>query len=727
MGSIRHPVVDYYRQFSHDAVLAPSNSGRVKAVVLCVAKLFQKGQISRILHKGCHDIFRKGQGHTYEVHFQRGSRTLRRRFTAYRLNGVHCKSECYQVNDPHGHYLVVKIPPQPISDFEAYLKAVVHERGLAEKLLTLGIKVVVPCVGAVMRHVHPFTEAANLSHSEIERRYLEMLRHSGDRYAECFRVNGGFAFFLEFLDAPFLGRVVRDFYDREMLDNLQRQCFERDLKLMGERDRLTFLGLHLHGGSRRGLEMLFAGVRRQFLEFSRQIDAVFAASSVAVGSWQKQQWFMHRALGEAVDGEEFFQDWQAEDGDRQALSRQLGVVLGQELAESGAIPRYRQMLQRQARWSAFRYGFARMRKIGNKLLELLAALDKMGLVLRDLKVDNLFIVDDEMEIGVIDLETGGDIGTGSLEGIVPAGMPGNMTLSNLLFVEQIRRLYGEDQVVNILHLQDWYATISMLFETNLGTICFDEARQYILMLNGEIDQRFTSSYREFLTRNPGAKIDAALIERLFALPDEEVKGHTWQFWQLARRNLTSKCREHKQQLEEIAYTLPPAIKQTLVGGIESALHHARERYLEQSGQSLAAEALSHPKTTLADLQYNLVLKEDQYNSRMASLPAGDERRRRLGKEIDVYRNCIAIKQEEAVLQTRHKLLQGQTITAFDLFPIMFEHIATVMCRDQWRLCSRKFLHPKAKEKEAGPSIGLSQAWRSTVIPTKEELEQRLLS
>lgn len=727
-ASIRNPVFHYYRHFSHDVVLSTSRSGKAKEVVLCVAKLFQKGQVSRIQLKGCHDFFRRGQGHTYEVHFRTGSRTLRRRFTAYRLNNVHAKSECYQVNDPHGHYLVVKIPPQPINDFETYLKAVVHERSLAERLLALGVKVVVPCVGAVMRHVYPLTDGQELSHSEVERRYLTLLRHSGDRYLDCFRVDGSFVFFLEFLDSPFLGRVVRDFYDQELLDSLQRQYFERDIKLMGERNRHSFIDQYHHGGSRRGLEMLFAGVRREFVEFCRQVDAVFTGCPLSVGIWQKQEWFLLRTFGERVDGEDFFREWQVEDVDPEPLAKQLCQVLQEPLAETGVIARYRQFLERQARWSAFRFGFPRMRKIGNKLLELLAALEKLGLVLRDLKVDNLFIVDEDMELGVIDLETGGDLSTGSFEGLVPAGMPSNMTLSNLLFVEQMRRLYGEAEVATILHLQDWYATISMLFESTIGMICFDEARQYILMLNREIDERFTRNYREFLAKNPGVKIDSTVIEGLFALPDEEIKGHTWQFWQLARRNLLSKCRDHKQQLREILYTLPSSLKSALIRGIERALIRAGENYQQQSLQSVSAEALRDPRTTLADLQYNLVLKEDLYDSKMATLAADDERRRRLGREIDIYRGCIAVREQEALLSARLRLLQRETINAFDLFPIMFEHVAAAMCRDEWRSCSKKCLHSVKLAKKGGArSASVSQAWKSTVIPTKEELAQRLLS
>lgn len=708
-------------------MLTPVDGGRVKEVVLCVARLVQKGKISRIQLMGCHEFFRRGQGHTYEIHFQYGTRTLRRRFTAYRLNGVHSKSECYQVSDPHGRYLVVKIPPQPITDFAAYLKEVQHERGLAEKLLALDIKVVVPSVGAVMRHVHPLKDAEGLLRGEVEHRYLEILLQGGDKYADCFRVNGSFVFFMEFLDEPFLGRVVRDFYDRELLATLQHQTFEKDVKLLADRNRLAFVADHQHIGSRHGLEMLFAGLRRQLKDFCAQVDAVFASYPVFVGSRQKQEWFMRRALGEKVSGEGVFRDWQPDDGDSEELAGRLAEVLEQELSSMGAIPRYVQLLQREARLSAFGYASSKMRKIGEKLLQLLAALEKIGLVLRDLKVDNLFIADDEMEVGVIDLETGGDVSSGHIEGIVPAGMPSNMTLSNLLFVEQLRRIYGESDVGTILHLQDWYATIAMMFETSIGITCFDEARHYILMLNQEIDQRFAHNYREYLAKHPDIKVDSTLIEELFALPDEEIKGYTWQFWQLARRNLAAQCREHRRQLQELSYTLPPAIRKRLISDIELTLIRSRQRYEHLSSQSKSVEALNHPQTTLADLQYHLLLKEDHYSTRMAKLSPEDRQRRLLGKEIEVYRGCIALKEKEAQLASRMKLLQRRKITAFDLFPIMLDHIAGTMCRDEWRKCSRKLPQSgqRAKKSEEG-AVSNSIGWKSTVIPTKEELAQRLL-
>jgi hypothetical protein len=59
---------------------------------------------------------------------------------------------------------------------------------------------------------------------------------------------------------------------------------------------------------------------------------------------------------------------------------------------------------------------------------------------------------------------------------------------------------------------------------------------------------------------------------------------------------------------------------------------------------------------------------------------------------------------------------------------MLEHVAGIMCRDEWRLCSKKLPQPgeRVKRSDQG-AVSNSIGWKSTVIPTKEELAQRLLS
>ncbi len=718
--------VTFYRNSpSQGSPRTPADAGSVEDVVRCVAGLYQKGIIDNISLKSSHELFKIGQGYTYEVIFLRGERTLKRRFTVYRLGGIHSKSACYQVTDPKGKYMVVKIPPHPITDINTYLTAVSRERKLAKKIFDIGIKVVVPCVSSVMKHLHALRSAKKLSSEEMETAYLGVLRRSGEKYVEQFKIGGRFAFFMEFLDEPFLGRVVREFYNKEMLQNLKREYFDRDLLLLHYHDKSGFMRQYKHIGCIAHVNEIYRGLRKSFNFFCEQLDSLPTFHALPLGILTKMDWFVANSLGKLSDDSSFQKHCNADHCDKNQIIDRLITLLDQP-AEKLELQRYLDILDREARWTAFKYGTGRMRMIGNNLLILLVMLKKMGLVLRDLKVDNLFIADDEnMELGVIDLETGSYIGSEKIEGIVPAGMPSNMTLSNLLFVNQLKRIYGEKKVSTILHMQDWYAALSMMFETNIGSILFDDAHKYILKINREIDENLGVNHSEFVRNNPDVRVTPTMIESFFSLSDEDIKGHTWQFWTLAKENLLQKCTDHKTKLQEIEYEVPSELKIVFLDYLEEELQHIQKKYSSYRLTAASIAYLNQPTTTIDILLNNLALKEQLFVAKTNQRPTRCKIKTRLAQEIEIYKACILQKQKEVAIIARKNILNQPQISAFDLFPIMLDCIIRAMCQDDWLKYS-----PEAKsissEKNYSSccSILPSKGWKSTIFISKDKLPQK---
>jgi len=715
-------ITHYHSSPWHDLSLASVDAGQVADVVLCVARLFQKGAIVQISLNSSHVLFKSGKGHTYEVHFLRGGRTLKRRFTVYRLGGLHSKSVCYQVTDPKGKYMVVKIPPQPITDIIAYLLAVAHERQLAQKIIELGIKVVVPCVSSVMKHLHKLDATKKMSLCEMEDAYLAVLQLSGNQYADQFRIKGNYVFFMEYLDDPFLGKVVREFYNKEMLINLKREYFEKDLILLHKHDKIGLLYKYKHIGTVKYLDETFNELQQTFKSFSRKVDSISNSYSTSLGMWKKKDWFVNSSLGKSIDESSFFEHGDFDNDDKALIVKRLNTLLKQT-AESSKIKRYLDILDQEAHWTAFKYGSGKMKMIGNNLLMLLVLLESMGLILRDLKVDNLFIADDEdMELGVIDLETGGYIGSGKIEGIVPAGMPSNMTISNLLFVNQLQRIYGEENLSTILHMQDWYATISMMYETTIGSILFDDARNYIILVNREIDARLAINHSDFVRKNPGVRITPDMIESFFSLSDEEIKGRTWQFWTLAQQNLQRKCLQHKTKLTEIEYELPPELKRKFTNDIEEELQQIQDKYRSYKLTTASIDYLNNPTTTITVLQNNLALKELLFVVKKNHRTTKNKINVKLEQEIDIYKDCITQKQKEEELLAKKNLLNQEHISAFDLLPIMLHFITKVMCQDEW--CQYR---PEAVATSIGRKYTkslsniASEDWKSTIFTHKDAL------
>ncbi|MFH0781892.1 MAG: hypothetical protein V2B20_08065 [Pseudomonadota bacterium] len=621
--------------------------------------------------------------------------------------------------------MVVKIPPHPITDINTYLTAVTRERKLAKKIFDIGIKVVVPCVSSVMKHLHHLRSAKKMSAEEVETAYLGVLRRSGDKYAEQFKIGGRFAFFMEFLDEPFLGKVVREFYNKEMLINLKREYFDRDLLLLHNHDRSGFMRQYKHIGSMAYVNEIYRGLRKSFNFFCEQVDSLPSVHSSPLGLLTKMDWFVANSLGKLSDDSSFQKHCKANYGDKSLTVYKLNTLLDQP-TEKSELQRYLDILTKEAHWTAFKYGTGRMRLIGNNLLMLLVMLKKMGLVLRDLKVDNLFIADDEnMELGVIDLETGGYVGAEKIEGIVPAGMPSNMTLSNLLFVDQLKRIYGEKKVSTILHMQDWYATLSMMFETNIGSILFDDAHKYILKINREIDEKLGLNHSEFVRNNPDVRVTPTMIESFFSLSDEDIKGHTWRFWTLAQENLLQKCTEHRSKLQEIEYEVPSELKIIFLDYIEGELQHIQDKYSSYRLTAASIAYLNQPTTTIDVLQNNLALKEQLFVAKTNQRPTRCKMKSRLAQEIDIYKACILQKQKEVALIKRKNILNKQQISAFELFPIMLDCIIRAMCQDDWFKYSREAASISSEKKYTSCcSILPTKGWKSTIFISKDKLVQK---
>ena len=330
-----------------------------------------------------------------------------------------------------------------------------------------------------------------------------------------------------------------------------------------------------------------------------------------------------------------------------------------------------------------------------------------------------------MGLGVIDLETGGYIGSGKVEGIVPSGMPNNMTMSNLLFVSQLKRIYGEENVTTILHMQDWYATISMLFETNIGSILFEDARKYIININREIDERLSLNYGKFVRNNPDVKVTPDMIENFFSLSDEEIKGHTWQFWDLAQQNLKQNCFKQKTKLQQIKYELPLELKRKFLNDIEEELEQIQEKYLSYKMTPASLEYFNKKSTTVAVLQKNLALKKLLYVVKKNQPSTQYKLKVKLAQEIDIYKACIIQKQKEEALRTKQHILLQEHISAFDLFPIMLHFITKVMCKDKWFKHSPEALSiSKGRKYTNSQSLNATAGWQPTLIIDKERLIQR---
>ncbi|MBI4738866.1 hypothetical protein HY772_04855 [Candidatus Woesearchaeota archaeon] len=122
------------------------------------------------------------------------------------------------------------------------------------------------------------------------------------------------------------------------------------------------------------------------------------------------------------------------------------------------------------------------------MLELLAWLAERQVAMRDLKPDNLLVAGersqyprfllhpDQFSIGLIDVETAVYYGMdeGGVKQPQLGGTPFYATPSHLIKNDWLKEIFGD--LPAVLHLQDWQATVAIIYKVVTGLTLFDFRR-----------------------------------------------------------------------------------------------------------------------------------------------------------------------------------------------------------------------------------------------------------
>jgi serine/threonine protein kinase len=185
------------------------------------------------------------------------------------------------------------------------------------------------------------------------------------------------------------------------------------------------------------------------------------------------------------------------------------------------------------------------------LLDLLAWLRTRRIAMRDLKPDNLLVAGDpakyplflmnpdEYELGIIDVETAVDFEKskdGRIKQPLLGGTPFYATPSHFFSNAVLSEAF--DNLSKILHLQDWYATMVMIFKAATGELMFQNTA------------RFFADIRN--------KIKSGQMEGM--LETEIVADVSRAFWRSALMEFQTRMNQKENQLRSIFLTLPDTCK-----------------------------------------------------------------------------------------------------------------------------------------------------------------------
>ena len=160
---------------------------------------------------------KKSREITYELEVTHRGKTSSRRMSLCRLGDeVVSKSTCYKVI--YDDLLVLKIPPEPLIDFDQYLQSIELERRISNRL-SPEVACVSPSLSAILKKNPEFQNSENLSQSAYEKTISDRLKKSPSlqRYL---RIKGTFVLFMSLSKYLFFDQIIDNMHGKgELLSN----------------------------------------------------------------------------------------------------------------------------------------------------------------------------------------------------------------------------------------------------------------------------------------------------------------------------------------------------------------------------------------------------------------------------------------------------------------------------------------------------------------------------
>jgi serine/threonine protein kinase len=208
------------------------------------------------------------------------------------------------------------------------------------------------------------------------------------------------------------------------------------------------------------------------------IEKVGIRTSVSI--YQIQSWFCsHLAANQVAANGDGFPD---------KFIIDLNRLLRKSIQDnSKVVDAYRKIVKGYIYRSSFEQNKPQMEAITANLLDILAWFREKRVSMRDLKPDNLFVAGDparypiflksaqEFSIGIIDVETAVDFEKSKYKKTkqpMLGGTPFYATPSHFVKNEVI--IYKFNNLGKILHLQDWHATLIMIYKVITGDLLFEQ-------------------------------------------------------------------------------------------------------------------------------------------------------------------------------------------------------------------------------------------------------------
>ncbi len=592
----------------------------------------------------------------YELRIQHRGEWMRRRMSIGSLGDeAGSKSKCfYVIYDVH---LVVKIPVKPITQFDAYIESIKREGHIVDKLAPK--ECIIPRVSVVLNLINKLPESDYLSAEKLEEKYVQWLRRNTD-YQKYLKIKNTFVFFMDFSKYYFLSHIVDNLHD--VKDAIAQEIIENAETIF---DIQKFRGRYGKAKESIGIE-----IRQVYNYCQAAIRQFLTDSGVSsnVSMFRIQSWFLSQLGGKAVSSKEA--------GFSENIVKELNLLIQLNFTKHmDAVTAYRKTITEYVNKIRFAQNKPQMAGIITNLLDLLAWLRTKRIAMRDLKPDNLLVAGDpskfplflmnasEYELGIIDVETAVEFEESKYRQIkqpLLGGTPFYATPSHFFNNGVLTGAFHN--LAKILHLQDWHATMVMIFKTVTGQLMFDKTARLFADI-----------------RN---KIKYGQMEGI--LDTEIVADISCVFWRSALLEFQTKMNQKENALKSIVFAVPENAKEMFNHVLAKDIKATAEK-IKQCININTQNFFESPQSR--DLLFKASPEKInqlrlEFENKVKSMPNSSANHSGAIPFLKYLRTLkLHTEQQKQVLK---RLSQPDfKLSAYTLLGFMFNNLYKSMCREEW--------------------------------------------
>ncbi len=566
------------------------------------------------------------------------------------------RSKCFYVI--YDYHLVIKIPPVPIKDLNEYIKIIRKEQGIVNKLSMK--ECIIPTVSVILKMLPRLSGGEGLPVEETEENYVRRLNVFSE-LQEYLRIDDTFAFFMDLSKYYFLQNIIESFhatnkplYTEICKDSELAWDYLKFEEKYGNENTSIFLEI----------EKVYRKYESEIKNLAKKYDISAAASQYQIKEW----FFIHLAGGSVTKSgktlkEEFIS----------VLNALVKRMIDKDIRSVDA---YRTVVGKYISEASFTQNKAYMEGIITNLLELLAHLREQNVAMRDLKPDNLLVAGnrerhptflaypEEYKIGLIDVETAVII-AGSSHAMIAqpllGGTPQYATPSHLFNNQLLSRVYKDLPL--ILHLQDWYAIIAVIYKAVMGHNLFESTAQLFPKMVTAINE---------VSKKGNGLIEMAIIT-------------SQMFWNCALSEFKTKMAEKMDKLKSLEVLIEDSTKKMFKDFVLSDTQEIAQR-IDQCVNSKDIPISLRERQYLTECSNEKVCKLRENWVRRSKTP-------KTAVPIDSSRivsfleNLVRLKSGLELKKNMLHLLDQSplSISTYKLLKIMFEIVLKHMYREEWRV------------------------------------------